>query len=333
MESELSARTAPSVLAGARDLERAPPDLSAASWSPRVHGTQPAKSNERAIAHGSSSRSAAASDRASSSSLSSRSASTLIAMSPRNRSASESVQASSSCGPELRPPGRAPRCRRVLGEPIPGLADPRQRARLADAPRVLGAGERERRLVEVDRRPALHPPPRAVARGEQRVGRRAPPARVLAVEVERRVRRGLEVVGGPGRAPARTAGRRSRCEPEPFALGQARVRDVAQDVVPEAPAGDDPCVLLAHDDLGVIELLDLVVARRRDGGSSSRSKSDGERPKAPGEVAMSGRGRPAARPPRPGRWRDRAARRRWGRSRSSMPVDSTMKNGLPPARS
>ena len=74
--------------------------VSASSYLSRVHGTQPANSSTRVIAHGSPSCSAAINARSSSVSAFSRSASTLIAMSPRNRNASAMVNGSSCASPK-----------------------------------------------------------------------------------------------------------------------------------------------------------------------------------------------------------------------------------------
>ena len=149
--------------------------------------------------------------------------------------------------------------RRVLAEPVPGLADAGERARLADAPRVLGTRERERPLVAVDRRPALHPAPRAVARVEQRLGGALGHRSVVAVEVERRDRRELEVVGRPRRVAVREQPVGDQLvQPDALALGQARVRDLLQRRVADAPARLGVRVVLGHEDLGLLELPDLV---------------------------------------------------------------------------
>ena len=98
---------------------------------------------------------------------------------------------------------------RVLAEPVVPLADAGERARLAHAPPVQRTRERERPLVPIDRRAALEPAPRAVAGRHERVGGAFGRRPVVGVEVERRERRELEVVGGPGRVAARdAAGRR-----------------------------------------------------------------------------------------------------------------------------
>src|SRR6185436_10466090 len=57
--------------------------------------------------------------------------------------------------PELHRPSEHLGGRRVLAQPIASLAEPGERARLADAPALLGARERERALVVVDRGAAL----------------------------------------------------------------------------------------------------------------------------------------------------------------------------------
>ena len=156
----------------------------------------------RATAHGSSSRSAAATERASSSSAASISASTLIAMSPRNRSAIASVQSSPNAVPSAI--ARSSACvasvysaSQYRASPIPASARASR-----TAPGVLRPGERERSLVEVHRRAALQTTPGAVARLDQGVERAVlglPVRRVQVAGSERGEPRGARPPTSPRR--------------------------------------------------------------------------------------------------------------------------------------
>ena len=74
--------------------------------------------------------------------------------------------------------------------------------------------------------------------------------------------------------------------PLPLALRQARVRDVAQDLLAEPPDGRGSGVLLAHDDLGVDQLVEFAFAGLRDDPDLFQVEVvliDGE---APGQIAL-----------------------------------------------
>ena len=128
--------------------------------------------------------------------------------------------------------------RRILGQPIARLADPREGTSLANAPPVLGPGDRERTEVEIQRRAALHAAPGTIARRDQGVGRPIRGLAIRGVEVARRERGGLEMVGRPRQGTCLTqALGDDGVRPLTLALRQARVRDVAQDLLAEPPDG------------------------------------------------------------------------------------------------
>ena len=193
------------------------------------------------MAQASSSSPAAASESARSCSAFSRSPSTLIAMSPWYRRASVSVHAIVELLSELDGARQRLARGRVLAQPVLRFARARERPPFPRPPRALRARHRERSLVEVDRREALHPSASSIAGHDQGVDRPVRHAAVRGVEVDRGLGRALQVVGGV-RAVPRLHQRVGDplVQAQALALGEARIRDLADGLVAEPPARP-PC--------------------------------------------------------------------------------------------
>ncbi len=156
---------------------------------------------------------------------------------------------------------------RELPQPVLRLAAQGEDPGLAFAPRRLRPGERERALVQLDRRLRLELATSEVAGVRQRLDRALCERPIAGVQVEGVPRGLLEVVGDRARVAIRALGlgqlvRQPQVESLTFPLGHALVRDVAQQVVPEAPYRRP--IRIADEDLLVFELLQHLVARGRD---------------------------------------------------------------------
>src|SRR5262249_58420142 len=88
-------------------------------------------------------------------------------------------------------------CRSVFAKPVAGLPQAREASRLAQSPLFSWSCQRERPLVEVDRRATFHPPPGAVGGGQQGVAGSFGRGAIAGIEVERGERRKLPMVGRP----------------------------------------------------------------------------------------------------------------------------------------
>ncbi len=267
------------------------------------------------------------------------SASTLIAMSPRNRSASESVNGVVDLAPELHRPAEHLGGRRVLAEPVPRLADAGERARLADAPRAP-RGPRARGPARSSRSPCGSPS--GAARGRPRPAARRRRARAPfgrrgrgRARRSRRARGGRPPTTGGRSATSRSAiswCRRTRSRFGRLAYATSFSVACRTRQRPTGRASSSGTRISASSSCRISS----PVASGSIVRSSSQVERDEERRRAPGELAQAGV--EVVEPRRDdGLHGGREARARGGRpaspSGSSMPVVSMMKNGLPPARS
>src|SRR4029077_15217141 len=117
--------------------------------------------------------------------------------------------------------------RRILPEPVQRLTHARERAGFAYGPARLLTGEGEAALITVGPRPALHAPSGAIAGQQQCLGGLCRRAAVVGIEVQGRLGRELEMVGGPGAVTAlQQALGDQAVQAQPLALGQAPRRDL-----------------------------------------------------------------------------------------------------------
>ncbi len=166
--------------------------------------------------------------------------------------------------PELDGVLEVPTCLGVLPEPVPSFPAPRQAARLANTPGGVRSTQREGALVAVDRLAALQAATGAVAGRGERVRRPLGQRPVARVQIEGCERRELQVVGRePLVAGLLQSVGHLHVEPEPFALRQVGVGDVAHGPVAEAPAGSG-ALLLDHEDLRLLEHAEIVAGRLGD---------------------------------------------------------------------
>ncbi len=129
-----------------------------------------------------------------------------------------------------------------------------------------------------------------VARVQERVRGALGHRSVVSIEVERGDRGQLEVVGRP--RPVAGLGQPvgdQLVQPHALALRKARVRDLLQRRVPDAPASHGAGVVLGDEDLGLLELPDLVAGGLGiDRPQLVHVERDEERRRAPGELAQAG---------------------------------------------
>ena len=179
-----------------------------------------------------------------------------VAQEPQRKREGESVLASF--------PGRHGPLQRVgrgdvLAQPVVGLAHARQDPRLARRPAGFRPGHRQRPLVSIDGGAALHAPACAIARNEERVDRAIRERSVVGVQVERSGRGQLKVICGQrGMAAVKQALRDQLVQPLALPLGQAAIDHVLEGRMADAPSLQLAWLWVADEDLGVLQLLQLL---------------------------------------------------------------------------